>query len=373
MSFHPLAIQLDYRVVFEHIKPPEASAAMLWWMLTLVLCLILLFVLYDIASRHSRKKRAMEKSAADFDQLALMCRLTPDEVNLLRHLIGVCGIKFPGRLFTTFELFNRCLEEEGPASASFVSEADATRLRIIRNKIFFGERSQAPPIRTTHELKSNQRLHLKKISSGEVFIAPVVEAGASGLLVATPRVDGAYLRLEAGAKFDVYFWRDRDASYHFESEVIGQTGAHLLITVLKHVEDIERIQRRHYHRINTSIQVSAVPVRREELETISYGGSVATQGHPGLRAFVVDISGAGFALATRTPLAANDLIYLEIPGAEARGAKIPIIGKILNVTKREATDESLMHAEFAGLSADSHERIFQLIYGQSSAHPRPAF
>jgi len=371
MRIFPLALQLDYKIVFEYIKLPEPSAAALRWMLATVLGLLALFVVYDILSRRIRKKRARQRSGADFNQLALVCRLAPDEVNLLRHLIGVCGIEFPDRLFTSFELFNTCLEEKGPAASGLVSEADTKRLRIIRNKIFFGERSQAPPIKTTHELKSNQWLHLKNIATGGVFMAPVVEAGASGLLVATPRVETKYLEVKPGEKFDIYFWRDRDASYHFEAEAIGQTGIHYLITVLKHVEDIERIQRRHYHRIDTSIQVSAIPVTREELDKISRGETVDTKGHPGMRAYVVDISGAGFALVARTSLSANDLVYIELPTMEGKGSKIPVIGKILSVTKKEITGESLMHAEFVGLSADTHERVFQLIYAHAGGETLP--
>ena len=105
-----------------------------------------------------------------------------------------------------------------------------------------------------------------------------------------------------------------------------------------------------------------MPVTREELDRTSRGEAVDTRGHPGLRAYVVDISGAGFALSSRTTLSPNDLVYLELPTNGGKGASIPIIGKILNVTKRKHTGESLMHAEFAGLGADRHEKIFQFIY-----------
>jgi c-di-GMP-binding flagellar brake protein YcgR len=365
MRVFPLAIKIDYTVVLEYVKIPKPSAATLWWLLATIVGLVVLFIAYDAIARRIRKKRARQRSETDFKQLALVCRLDPDEVNLLKHLIGICEVELPDRLFTSFELFNSCLEEHGPGASGPITEADAKRLRLIRNKIFFGERSQLPPIRTTHELKSNQWLHLRRISSGEVFMAPVVEAGTSGLLVSTPRIDKEYIKLEAGEAFEVYFWRDRDASYHFKSEVVGQTGSHYIITTLKHVEDVERIQRRQFHRIDTSIRVSAIPVPREELDKINQGEPVDTKGHPGLRAYVVDISGAGFALAAHTALNANDLVYLEIPGDGGKGSPIPVIGKILNITRRELTDESLMHAEFVGLSAARHEKIFQLIYAHA--------
>lgn len=372
MRILPLAIKLTYTEIFEYIRPPEASAAALWWMFATILALAGMFAIYEVSSRLLRKKRAHERSRANFNQLVLVCQLTSDEVRFLRHLINVCGIEFPDRLFTSFELFNACLEEKGPGAYGPMGEADAKRLRLIRNKIFFGERSQLPPIRTTHELRSNQRLHLKRVSSGEVLMASVVEAGVSGLLVTTPRVEEKYVKLEPGERFETYFWRDRDASYHFESEVVGQTGEHYFITILKHVDDVERIQRRQFHRIDVSVRVNAIPVTREELDKISRGEAVDTRGHPGLRAYIVDISGAGFGLAAHTALNPNDLVYIEIPTDKSDSAKVPVIGKILSVTKREHTDESLMHAEFAGLSADRHEKIFQFIYTRAGHDVVPA-
>ena len=371
MRLLPLAIKLDYRIVFEYIKPPRPSTATLWWLFAVVVSLVTAFVVYDILSRQLRRRRAQEQSAEDFNQLVLVCQLASDEVSLLRHLVGVCAIEFPDRLFTSFELFNSCLEEKGPAATGPVSESDAARLRLIRNKIFFGERSRIPPISTTHELKSNQWLHLQRLGTGEVFLAPVVEAGVSGLLVTTPRPEGEYIEFRPGERLDVYFWRERDASYHFESQIVGQTGTHYLITVLKHAEEVERIQRRQFHRIDISVAVNAIPVTRAELERVGCGEAVDTRGHPGFPAYIVDISAAGFALASRTALRPGDLVYIEIPTDEDGETAIPIMGKILSVTEREHTDESLMHAEFAGLSTERHEKIYWFIYTHAEKRAMP--
>jgi c-di-GMP-binding flagellar brake protein YcgR len=371
MRIFPFAARFDYSDVIEYMTPPKPDAAALWWMFALILALAALFVLYEVTSRRIRKKRAEEHSERDFSQLSMICQLAPAEIRLLRHLIGVCEIRLPDRLFTSFELFNMCLEKKGPEAAGLTSEADAKRLRLIRNKIFFGERSRIAPIRTTHDLKSNQLLHLKRLETGEVFMAPIVEAGVSGLLVTTPRPGGRYLEFEAGERFDIYFWRDRDASYHFESAVVGQTGAHSLITILEHVEDVERTQRRQFHRVNISVKVNAIPVTRRDLDKISRGEAVDTRGHPGLPAHIVDISGSGFALAARTSLKPSDIVYIEIPIDEGGGSTLPIVGKIMSVSEREHTGEFLMHAEFAGLSADLHEKVFWFIYTHAARQATP--
>jgi c-di-GMP-binding flagellar brake protein YcgR len=167
--------------------------------------------------------------------------------------------------------------------------------------------------------------------------------------------------MERGELLDIYFWRDRDASYQFESEVLGQSGGRLLITILKHVDDIERIQRRQYHRIDTSIPVTIVPVTRDELEGSEGKGLQWDQ--PGLSGYIINLSGAGLALAARFPLKPDDLIFVELP-ADDEGC-LPVIAKILAVNRREATDEFIMNAEFVGVSADSTERIFRLIYSQA--------
>ena len=76
------------------------------------------------------------------------------------------------------------------------------------------------------------------------------------------------------------------------------------------------------------------------------------------------MSGTGFAFACRTALKADDLVSIDLE-PDGESGWIPIIGKVLNVTTREATDEFLMHAEFVGLSADTHEKILQFVYSQA--------
>ena len=335
-------------------------------MLAAVLGTVVVFAVFELISRRVRARREVRRSQRNFDQLALVCQLAAEEIRLLRQFVVACGIKHPDRLFTSFELFNQCLEETGP-----VGETNVERFRMIRNKIFFGEHPTQPPIKSTRELKSSQWLHLKRISSEEVFMTPVVEAGSSGLLVVTPRPKGEYLKVVPGERFEIFFWRDRDASYHFESEAIGQSGTHSLITIFRHVEEMERVQRRQYHRVDTSIPIGAIPVTREELDKIGRGEKVDTKGHPGLRTHVVNISGAGFALATRTALGRDDLVYIELQ-TDGEDSKIPLIGKILSVSERKRTGEFLLHAEFAGLSPDIHERIFQFIYSQAGPEGLPA-
>jgi len=367
----PLAIDPNYITILEYLRPPRPSAATLWWVLATILGAGLVFALFEIVSRYIRRSRQMKKSRDDFNQLTLVCQLAPEEVTLLRRLILVCGIRRPDRLFTSFELFNRCLEEQGPAASGPLSESDIARLRIIRNKVFFGERSRVPPIRSTHALRPNQWLHLRRMANGKVFMAPVIEAGDSGLLVATPRIKGQYMEVKPGERFEIYFWRDRDASYHFASEVIGQSGMHYLITIFKHVDDVERIQRRQYHRVETSIPVVAFPLPREELDRIGRNEPIIDTERPGLRGYVVDISGAGFAFVARAELKPNDLIYIDLP-SEDEDSRIPVIGKILSVSRRGRTDEFIMHAEFAGLTTDAHEKIFRLIYSQARQEALPA-
>ncbi len=363
MHILPLAIELDYITLFKYLRPPQPSTASLWWMLAAFLGACLLFVVFELFSRRLRKNRKIRQSESDFEQLAMICQLTPEETRVLKNLISVCQIEFPDRLFTSFEIYNRCLEEKGPMVAGPLNETEVKSLRMIRNKIFFGEHSRLPSIKTSRELKSNQWLHLKRIADGSVFMTPVVEAGASGLLAATPRIAGKYLEAKPGERFEIYFWRERDASYRFETEVIGQTRMQSLITVFKHVDQLERTQRRRYHRIDTSIPVAAIPVTREELDSINRGEDVDTRGHPGLQAYMIDISPAGFALAAKAPLMSGDMVYIELPSGDQE-PDIPVLGTIMSVTKRETTGESLMHAEFAGLGSDTQEKIFHFIFSQ---------
>ena len=207
-----LAAQLDYPTLLKYLRPPEPNRATLWWVFASVLGVALLFAALEIISRRLRRTRAIRKSREDFNQIAINHRLSREETEELRRLIEAGNITFPDRLFISFEFFNSRLEELGPAARDILTESDVQALRIIRNKIFFGEQAKMPPVKSTRELRANQRLHLRRQANGQVFVAPVVEAGPSGLLVATPKDHGKYVKMESGEKVDIYFWRDRDDS-----------------------------------------------------------------------------------------------------------------------------------------------------------------
>lgn len=364
MRILPLAAELDYRTVMQYLKLPKPSGDTLRWMAIAVLGAILVFVLYEVVARIFRRTTEKKRSEEDFEQLSLVCGLTPEEIRMLRHLIGICNVQYPDRLMTSFEFFNQCLEEKGPAASGPLTKSTAERLKTVRNKIFFGERSKLPPIKSTRELAPNQRLHMKRVLTDEVFMTPVVDAGTSGLLVATPRVKDEYVEMEPGEQIEAYFWRERDAGYSFESEVVGQSGTHYLITILRHIDGIERAQRRQYHRVAVLLPVEVTPVTREGIDKISSGEKVDKDLYPSLQAYIVDMSGTGFAFAGRTALRTDDIVYVELKPDDG-GSAIPIIGKILNVTKKAGTDEFLMHAEFVGLAADTHERILHFVYSQA--------
>jgi c-di-GMP-binding flagellar brake protein YcgR len=353
-----LATQLDYPTLLKYLRPPEPDRTTLWWAIASVLGVALLFITLELLSRHLRRVRAIRKSRDDFSQIAINHQLSPEEISQLKRLIQVGGIAFPDRLFISFEFFNACLEELGPTAKGALTESDVQSLRIIRNKIFFGERSRTPPVKSTRELRANQRLHLRRQVNGKVFTAPVVEAAPTGLLVVTPTEQGKYVRMEPGEKVDIFFWRDRDASYRFETEVIGQSGGRLLITIFKHVDDIERTQRRQYHRVHTSIPVSAIPVTRDLLE--GNGKQKLDLDQPKFDGHIINLSGAGFALAARFPLKPNDLVFVELPSDEK--GSLPVIAKILAAHRRDTTGEFIMNAEFVGISPDTHEEVFRLIY-----------
>jgi len=366
VSSLPLAAEVDYRTIIQYLRLPKHTGPTLTWMLLTVLCAFLIFVLYENIMRVIRKAKEKRRSEEDFEQLTLVCGLTPEEIRLIRHLIGICGIQYPDRILTSFEYFNQCLEEKGPPSKGPITPAIAGQLKTIRNKIFFGERSRLMPIKNTRDLTPNQRLHLKRVLTGETYSVSVVDSGTSGLLVTTPHENNEYLEAAPGERFEVYFWRERDAGYTFETTVVGQTGTRYMMTILRHVDTIERSQRREYHRITVLIPVTATPVMRDDLDKISRGERVETDEYPSLQAYIVDISGNGFAFAARTPLRTDDLVYVEIEPHKG-AAKIPIIGKVLNVTKKPATEEFLMHAEIVGVKADTQERILEFVYAQAKS------
>ena len=167
---------MDYQTLLKNLRPPEPSPATLWWMVAAVIGAGLAFSAFEIISRRIRHSRTMTKSFNDFQHLAHVCQLSSEEINQLKRMISHGRIEYPDRIFVSFEFFNECLEDHGPEAGGPLDESDIRALRVIRNKIFFGERMKMPPVKSTLELRANQWLHLKRQKTGKVYMAPVVEA-----------------------------------------------------------------------------------------------------------------------------------------------------------------------------------------------------
>ena len=113
------------------------------------------------------------------------------------------------------------------------------------------------------------------------FLVRVQDIETGRLRVDQPIVDQRILQLEVGTRLKVHFHR-ADGSYEFDTYIIGKDQINMPCLILAEPQELVRIQRREYFRVDTSIEITLVPH-----ETSSFKGCDAIIGE------VVNISAGG--------------------------------------------------------------------------------
>jgi c-di-GMP-binding flagellar brake protein YcgR len=113
------------------------------------------------------------------------------------------------------------------------------------------------------------------------FLVRIQDIESGRLRVDQPIVDQMILQLEVGTRLKVHFHRV-DGSYEFDTYIIGKDQINMPCLILAEPQDVVRIQRREYFRVDASIEITLVPH-----ESSSFAGSDPIIGE------VVNISAGG--------------------------------------------------------------------------------
>jgi c-di-GMP-binding flagellar brake protein YcgR len=119
------------------------------------------------------------------------------------------------------------------------------------------------------------------------FLVRIQDIEAGRLRVDQPIVDQRILQLEVGSRLKVHFHR-ADGSYEFDTYIIGKDQINMPCLILAEPQEVIRIQRREYFRVDASIEITLVPH-----ESSSFKGGAPMIGE------VVNISAGGAKIKVR--------------------------------------------------------------------------
>jgi len=281
------------------------------------------------------------------------------ETDILRQLAVSCSIEDPCLIFKSQELFEKCIramirsikmsgEEEEQEIQDILSH-----LYDYRKKLEAGK-PQNKGITNSRQMGEGQFLKVLVPENG-VFTSQVVKNNSQSLIISRPvnkkHVTGITW---SGSKISIYFWRENDAGYVFdtfvEDEVFSKGVSALKIT---HSDSLFRTQKRRSIRLMLHKPAYLYLVMDDgephELETV-----------PGLKCYLEDISDTGCAVTVGGKTEAG--LRVKIQFALGNRA-VCMTGTVRSTTYKDDVKRSLLRIEADSLPQRTRNLILGEVFG----------
>jgi c-di-GMP-binding flagellar brake protein YcgR len=284
---------------------------------------------------------------------------------MLRHLATQCNLEFPVSLFMAQNQLDKCIHSmvrnvkmsggnEDRGIQDFLS-----KLYDYRKKLEMEKQHVKYSITNSRQISEGQTLRVLVVGTGSgVFKSQVVKNTNQYLTITRPinkkGSSPSSSMVQTGSKISVYFWREDDAGYVFDSEVLDEVFS-MGISSLKitHGESLFRTQKRKSVRIKMHkaaflyLVPSAEPPHKIEID-------------PGLKCFLEDISDAGCAVVVGGK--ADSGLRVKVQFA-LDNAAVCMTGTVRSVEYKEDVNRSVLHIEAEPLPLETRNHILGEMFG----------
>jgi len=238
---------------------------------------------------------------------------------------------------------------DDPATNVFLTE-----LFEFRKKVGFNPTHFTKGIKTSRELMGGQRIRMT-LTGDASFQSTVVETQRKYIAVAYPLGK----ELPPGfswknQKVKVYFWREEDAGYYFESKVLEDfQDLEIPALHLAHSDNLVRSQKRTSIRLDCDLPCSiynlaTIDLATEALETSSgYRGRLVNLSEDGCSLLVGGKAKVGLAMKVQ---------------AELSGHLVTMSGIIKGITYDKKKNRSVLHLQASPLSDRTRNDILTYVY-----------
>jgi c-di-GMP-binding flagellar brake protein YcgR len=313
-----------------------------------------------------------------FHRTARGIGLSGHHIEILEHLVRVCGVQRPFLLFSSAGLLDDILRKGIYALYQDKKLKEEDRQRRLTHlfqikQIIERSARQGIGARSTASLKAGQSLTITT-EGGRSYPSRVVSAMRDLVACAAATDDsGAGIRWPRGTRLKINFWREGDAGYAFESKVLGyDTIKGSLCVLVHHARTLRREQQRKYRRSPLRRACFFYPV----IVTGAEGGRgrrgrrrAVVQSARRLLGSVLDISAGGCSVHSVYALPANSLCKIEFE--LARRQHITVFGKVRS-TRRTGIRGGIMHVMFTRLSSQYLNQIYLFVYDYAPPPILPA-
>jgi len=282
------------------------------------------------------------------------------EVELLRRLATRSNITDPCTVYTSQVQLDNCIrsmvrgirmsgESEEQGTQDFLSKLYDYRKKVEMNKPQFKN-----GISSSRQVSEGQRLRVLVQGTG-VFSAEVVKITSSYLTITRPmNIKITQPIMWIGMKMSVYFWREDDAGYVFDTQGVDEVFSKGISSIkVDHSDSLFRTQKRKSIRIR--LHKAAFLYLAKDFED-----SGKLEMVPGLKCFLDDLSDTGCAIVIGGQATSGMRVKVQFA---LDNNPICMIGTVRSVTFKESVNRSILHIEAETLPIEMRNHILGEVFG----------
>lgn len=286
----------------------------------------------------------------------------PDQLFFLGKIGRGLKIEHLSSMFKSLSTFDRCMSEIVLRSRQTGSENDSTtqhllsRLYTFRTKIELDQSLKKHGLKSTREINAGQRIRILLRGMG-VFSSKVLRNGPRSITIEYPVgvANRPATSIEwSGRAVNVYFWRQGDAGYVFDTVFISDAAyAGKAVLHLAHSNNLVRSQKRKSIRVKCSIYAQMYLIKPGE--TIDN----LLEPEPGMKCLLEDLSEDGAMVMIGGKAVKNIRMKLQFM---IHDVLIVMAGTIRAVEYNKETQQSRIHFDSGELNPRMKNAILTFVY-----------
>ncbi len=238
---------------------PDTNFAGIIILICLIVIIVLIIILYKVLKKRFNLNLSKEDISKkySFYSLAKSVELESDEIKTLFSLVNKYNIKYPMTCFTNAkildELIKKALTDIEKDNKLTPEEKTVKSSNLLEIKVKIEKNSRKNTgIRSTHLISERQKIVIFIRNIG--YFYSIVRKTSPDYIAIELLSDKINKRiLSAGDFLKAYFWREEDAGYIFETNIIKTDEHNVKIYYIKHSDNLVRTQKRKYRRIPVNL------------------------------------------------------------------------------------------------------------------------
>jgi len=310
-----------------------------------------------------RRKYLLE----EWDWFYRMCEakdFSVKEMKILREMIRRSKVKKPTDIFKSMKLFDKCVDFEFKKLKLNDEEREEFTEDIseIRSKLHFDRFLPGKILQSTRGIIPDQRVRVTFVIDGEKHytVSKIVDVKEDSIHIFMPRYNEYKDFLNVGQNIEVYFWRTGDAGYSFPTKIKSIVDEYKGLLEIDHSNSVERTQRRHYYRIDTSLKLFFRPLEEEQKSLLKENKYISFPYE--IKPYIgkiLSISGGGISFVSDITFPNGEILWLEIFLSKSQTLS-DIYGRVIR-SKKVPDNKFKLFIEFVLIEEKEREIIIEFV------------